>query len=516
MSSLDSTIPAITRGRAAVWATPLTLLGIGIVLVLVMMRDTVAAMAAVWMESSSFGHGFLIAPISAALVWQARPRLAGLTPRPWLPGVPLLALASITWMLAERINLMIAAELMLVATVQILTLTLLGWRVARAIVFPLVFLLFMVPAGDTLVPYLQDVTAEFVVQGLQLVGIPVYQDGVFISIPSGQFEVAEACAGLRFLVTMVAMGTLIAHQILAGWRRLLYVALSVAVPVAANGLRAFGIVMLAHLSDYQLAAGFDHLIYGWIFLSVIMAVMLWIAWLMRAPATAVPAPAMERVTGPGEASWVVAVPLVLLAAALGPLYSTFSVPQGNRAWTELPAWPAAIDRWRHAGTAGDWRPVFVGADAERLSRYRNESAYVDLFVAHYTWQRRGAKAVSGVNSVVGSGPWNRAADAAISIDLAGGQSKVVRTQLVGPNGKTRIVWHWMIIDGRLVASPIEAKLAEVTAMLKGRPNAAAVIAIATDNANGDADRRLADFARTLPVGDLLAAPARSAGTAGGN
>ncbi len=147
-------------------------------------------------------------------------------------------------------------------------LSVVGWRIFRAMLFPMLYLFFMVPTGEFLVPRLQDFTASFVVLGLQLVNIPVFLDGVFIRIPNGLFEVAEACAGLRFLIANVAFGFLFANLMYRGWRkRIIFVALSFIVPIFANGLRAFGIVMIAHLSDNKLAAGVDHIVYGWGFSS---------------------------------------------------------------------------------------------------------------------------------------------------------------------------------------------------------------------------------------------------------
>src|SRR3546814_20816354 len=93
-----------------------------------------------------------------------------------------------------------------------------------------------------------------VVHLLRLTGMPVFLDGYLIQIPTGSFLVAEACSGVRYLLVSVALGVLTAYLFFRSWpRRLLFVALSVAVPIVATGIRAYGIIMLAPLGGYELA-----------------------------------------------------------------------------------------------------------------------------------------------------------------------------------------------------------------------------------------------------------------------
>ena len=126
----------------------------------------------------------------------------------------------------------------------------LGTEIARALVFPLGYLFFAVPLGEGLVPYLMDFTADFTVKALQFSGVPVYREALYFSIPSGNFEVVKACSGIRYLIASVALGTLYAYiSYRSVSRRLLFIALAVLVPIVANGVRAYGIVMLAHLRN---------------------------------------------------------------------------------------------------------------------------------------------------------------------------------------------------------------------------------------------------------------------------
>jgi exosortase/archaeosortase family protein len=152
----------------------------------------------------------------------------------------------------------------------------LAWRYK----FPLVYLLFSVPMGENLIPWLQDVTAWFTVFFLKLNGIPVYVDGLYIQIPTGMFEVAVACSGIRYLIASVAVGTLFGYLTYNKfYKQILFIIFAIGLPILANGIRAYGIVAIAYYSDMEYATGADHLIYGWVFFGLVIMLMFWLGGL---------------------------------------------------------------------------------------------------------------------------------------------------------------------------------------------------------------------------------------------
>src|SRR5690606_16604230 len=133
----------------------------------------------------------------------------------------------------------------------------------RLMWFPLLYLFFMVPFGEVLVPWLMRLTASSAVLGIQLSGIPVYQDGFLFSLPSGDFEVIKACSGIRFLMTTLAVGAVFAYVAYTSMkRRALFMLAAAVVPVAANLVRVYAVVLVAHLSDMRIGAGADHVLAG--------------------------------------------------------------------------------------------------------------------------------------------------------------------------------------------------------------------------------------------------------------
>ena len=120
-----------------------------------------------------------------------------------------------------------------------------AWRASLA--FPLLFLLFAVPFGEVFIAPLIEFTADFTVAAVQLTGIPVLRNGTRFDLPTGSWSVVEACSGVRYLISSVTLGCLYAYLTYRSTtRRALFVALSIVVPIIANGLRAYMIVMIGH------------------------------------------------------------------------------------------------------------------------------------------------------------------------------------------------------------------------------------------------------------------------------
>ena len=146
------------------------------------------------------------------------------------------------------------------------------WRVSA---FALLYLYFLVPSGAFLTVPMQDFAARFAVDGVQLLGIPVFSNGLDIEVPGARFTVAEACAGLRFLIASVALGTLYGYTMYRSWkRRAAFIAISIVVPIIANGMRVMGIVVLGYWLGNAEAAVADHLIYGWVFFSLVSVILI--------------------------------------------------------------------------------------------------------------------------------------------------------------------------------------------------------------------------------------------------
>ncbi len=382
--------------------------GIAFVAILGLHWRTVADMAVIWTRSETFTHGFLVLPISLWLVWRERAALAALTPRPWLPALVAVAGAGFLWLLSDLASVASPAQFAVVLMLQAAMVAVLGLRVARAILFPLAFLLFAVPAGEFLVPKLMDATADVTVLALQATGVPVYREGTHFAIPSGNWSVVAACSGIRYLIASMMAGSLFAYLMYrTAWKRAAFFAVSIAVPIVANWLRAYMIVMIGHLSGNKYAAGVDHLIYGWLFFGIVIAIMFWIGSLWREDVAppASPEPGARQRTAASSAAqaprrFAAAALATIVAAGLWPPLGHWidaaasTAPPGLLAVAPENGWRAAADR------AHEWKPDFQGMRAEYQGRFAKDGREVGLYVAYYSHQVQDYELVNSGNVLV--------------------------------------------------------------------------------------------------------------------
>jgi len=213
-------------------------------------------------------------------------------------------------------------QLAALAVMQALVLAVLGWRICLTMAAPLAYLVFLVPFGAFLVPSLQNLTAWMIEVGLRVLEIPHYVDALTIEIPAGFFLVAEACAGLRFIIASLAFGALYAFVMFrTPGRRIAVMVLALVVPIIANGIRALGIVVYGHYLGSAEAAAADHLIYGWAFFSIVILLLTLAGLPFRqdasVSATPVPTPLMQRPLSGG--ALLASIMLVLGSGVAAPM-----------------------------------------------------------------------------------------------------------------------------------------------------------------------------------------------------
>ncbi len=375
-----------------------------------------ATMAGKWWNISTYNHVLFVPFIVGWLVWARRTELARLTPVPWWPGMVAVTGSLFLWLLGTIAGVNSASQLGAVAMLQASILTLLGPRVFTAILFPLGFMLFLVPFGDELVPALQMITARLVIELTHLSGIPAVIEGVFIDTPAGLFEVAEACSGVKFLVAMIALGALVAHTCFRSRkRRGLFFGAAVIVPIVANGFRAWGTIYIAQSRGVEFAVGFDHIFYGWIFFAVVVFILLAAAWrwfdrspddlgpdiaaLERSPMLA----ALSGLTMRGNRALGGILGLGLVFSLWAVLASGVEARVPERiALPDVPGW----DLVDYAPSAA-WEPRAAGAEHRLLGRYRNRGGQeVDVFFALYSGQGEGREASAfGEGALTPDTPW---------------------------------------------------------------------------------------------------------------
>lgn len=466
------------------WRWPFAALAAMWAVLLLAYHATYGEIVGIWWRSGTFTHGFFILPIVGYLIWQKWPRVREIAPRSSRLGSLAVLFIGLVWQLGQLVSAAVVQHFAAVALFPALAFSILGWGVLRHLLFPIAYLFLAVPFGEFMVPYLQDVTASFTVAALQLTGIPVYVEGLFFSIPSGNFEIVQACSGIRYVIASVALGTLYAYfSYTALWRRLVFVAVSFVVPIVANGLRAYGIVILAHVSDRELATGVDHIVYGWFFFGLVMILMFWAGSLLKE--TSLPP------SGPSALTQAVFLPQTPSMFARGAALTmlTLVLPAAGVAWAlrtsadPLPSLnlPVASAGWNGPSEySGTWRPRFDGA-VETLAAYQTGDRTVWLYLGQYPYEAQGHELINQMNSVYDPESSQRLDDGYKTISTGSNPSFQLKQTHVRQGGQELLIWSWYVTGGKPEGNPLAAKLSDLAAKLRGSPHPAAVVVLATES-----------------------------------
>lgn len=504
------------------WPRACVILLVAMLGLMAIYRETLFGMVSIWWRSETFTHAFLVAPISLWLIWGKRSALAHYQPRPalWL-ALPLAALA-FAWLLGElaAVNAVtqLAWVLMLILTVPFV----IGLPAARQITFPLLFLLFAVPIGEFAMPRFMEWTATMTVLGLRASGVPVYQEGLQFVIPSGHWSVVQACSGVRYLIASFTVGTLFAYlNYRSTLRRVVFAIVSLLVPIVANWVRAYIIVMLGHLSGNEIATGADHLIYGWVFFGLVIMIMFAIGMRWRedlgheaTKATVQAHKANPEFTQAEVAAAQRAHPWSQRMGSFGLVALFFAIAllpfgalkmldaRNSQAVPVLNMQALAVDGWTEEKAAlADWQPAFANPSAIGASAFRHGQQQVGVKIFYYRHQGYDRKLISSENRLVtlDDSQWFQLEQRMQQILLAGEsldmKSAVLQAQggLVGTPVKLR-VWQWYWIDGRAVGSDSFGKLWLALARLRGHgDDAAAIFVYAPEDGTGGAEATLTRF-----------------------
>lgn len=276
MAQAAPPIMTVPTGSKREWSIALLILG---PLVLYLYGPTLVALISQWLQDPDFGHGLLVPLFSGWLVWSHRARLALLPSKPSWAGLSVVILS-----LAMLVGGILGAELFLARTSLVfllagLVILLSGWNWFRALLFPWAFLFLMVPIPKIVLNQvtlpLQSLASQLASSMLSLLAVPVLRDGNIIGLPDMTLEVAEACSGIRSLMSLLTLAVIYGYftesRLLP---RVLLALTAIPIAVVANGLRIVGTGLLVNYGNAELARGFFHSFSGWL-IFVLSLVMLW-------------------------------------------------------------------------------------------------------------------------------------------------------------------------------------------------------------------------------------------------
>lgn len=459
-----------------------------LIVLLAVYRDTFASVVTKWGSDNSFSHGYLIFPISLWLVWSKRRELSAVPWRPEWAGVVVLALLGAAWFMARATGILVGEQYAAVLMIYALVLAVLGRQATGVIVFPLLFLLLAVPAGKGIVPWLMQNTADMAVAALRLSGVPVVRDGMILSIPGGNFEVARACSGLNYLVTGVALGALYAYLTYRSTRkRVLFMLAALIMPIVLNGVRAYLIIAIAHLTDMRWGTGYEHIVFGRALFLVTLFALFWIGlrWRDASVSTIPGSSALSRspTESADEVAWL-ALAACMAVLVVPPMY--LQSANAHARSDTLSDGGQIVMPGAAAGWSGPqerpfgWRPQYTGAVTERMVGYAAEDdRQVDVFVATYgIGMSHGSEMISYRNRLSQLERESLLPHRKRLLRLPHGDL-AVREYLLRESSGTRVVWRWYMVGDRPYESEFRVKAAEALAYVAGGSATDRVLVLST-------------------------------------
>jgi len=222
-----------------------------------------------WIRMPGFSHGFLIPLVSLYFVYERRNQLYTLLPSGNWAGLGLIILGILLLFFGNLATEYFSMRLSILIVLGGIILFLLGKEFYKILLFPLVFLIFMIPIPsifmDRISFPMQLFASKVATKSLYLIGIPVLREGNIILLANTSLEIAEACSGIRSLISLLTLSVVFAYfSQKETWKRIVLILSTFPIAIIANAARVTGTGILAYHYGDNVAQEFFHGFTGWI------------------------------------------------------------------------------------------------------------------------------------------------------------------------------------------------------------------------------------------------------------
>ncbi len=233
-----------------------------------------------WWSDPDYGHGFFVPLFSGFILWKERARWTAVKSKPSNFGLAVMIGAICLLILGTLGAELFTSRFSLLFLIAGMILFLSGWEMLRAVLFPLGFLVLMIPFPaiiyNKITFPLQLLASRWASSFLEMVGVPVLRDGNVLVLSNYSLEVVEACSGIRSLMSLIALAVAYGYLVEPRrWVRVILVFLMIPIALFTNAIRITGAGVLAHSFGATAAEGFLHEFSGWvIFLAALLLMFL--------------------------------------------------------------------------------------------------------------------------------------------------------------------------------------------------------------------------------------------------
>jgi exosortase len=239
-----------------------------------------------WYNIPDYSHGFLVPLFSLFLLWDKREKIAATPVRPTWAGVPMIILGLLILIFGVYGVDLFTSRVSFVILLTGLIWTFLGGEMLKQLRFPVFVLLLAIPFPAIIFNQitfpLQLLASRLASMTLPLLGVPVLQEGNVIQLPVMKLEVAEACSGIRSLMSLFTLAVFYGYFLERTTKRRILLALaSIPIAVAANAIRIVGTGLCVQYWDPVKALGFFHEFSGWVMFVISLGCLYLIHRFMR-------------------------------------------------------------------------------------------------------------------------------------------------------------------------------------------------------------------------------------------
>lgn len=493
-----------------------------------MYAESLAYLVSRWLGTEDYSHGIFVPFISGYLIWQSRHHLSKISKEKSWWGLAVMALGLVLYVVGELSTLFVVLHVSLWVVLVGLAIALLGIRGAKAIAFPLGYLLTAIPLPTffyaSLSSKLQLWSSSLGVGCLQLVGVMAFREGNVIDLGPVQLQVVEACSGIRYLFPLTSLALLCAYLFKdTMWKRVVIVLSSIPISIVLNGFRIGMIGVLVELYGKGAAEGFYHLFEGWVIFMVSLGLLiLEMSLLGGVRASTLGKPFLERFTWRDQevdsdrenrheishGTIVSPGPAYLCSVVILAPFSLFSTAIANRGEMPPPRaafvdFPMQIDGWQGAPFALEQQYIdALRFDDYVLADYRSDKEQpVNFYAAYYRSQRKGQSAHSPQSCLPGGG-WEIASLTQAELPvLAAMQPLRANRAVIQKGDQKQIVLYWFKQRDRNLTSEYLVKVYLLWDAFSRQRTDGALVRLAALVGPGESeaavDRRLQQFAATV-------------------
>jgi exosortase D (VPLPA-CTERM-specific) len=471
------------------------------------------------MENEDYSHGIFVPFISLALIWWRRRDILaiGLAPTWW--GIIPVTLGLGLFVVGELATLYFLQHLSFWLVLVGLVLSIVGLPAARRMVFPLGYLLAMIPPPhmlqQSLSSSLQLISSALGVGCLQVIGVTAYREGNVIDLGPIQLQVVEACSGLRYLFPLMALTLLFAYLFQDRvWKRVVLVASAIPLAVLLNGLRIGMIGVLVEYFGNGAAEGFMHAFEGWFLFVLSLALLGLELWLLGKIGSSKSATANLLATGQTS---TVSVPFTSLPAVSGPVMACAALlvvttmvsfqlagreeaPPARQSFLDF---PMDLAEWHGEPMAMERQYVDVlRFDDYLLANYQGPGGPINVYAAYYRSQKSGQATHSPKTCIPGGG-WEIASLDEVVVPAGLGAEIGFRANrvVIQKGEQKQVVLYWFKQRNRLVTSEYLVKFFLLWDGVTMRRSDGALIrlvaAVEPGETEGAADQRVMQMAAAV-------------------